>query len=63
MKVTLRYFMLLAVCLIPLTFVEGIKERFLVEVGVFLGVTAAYWIGYVLLEKKRKKMQNDQDTQ
>ncbi len=58
MKATLRYFMILALCLIPFTFIE-IKERFPVVIGIFLAVTIAYWIGYALLEKKRKRQEQE----
>lgn len=61
MKAVLRYLIVLATCLIPITFVDGIKDRFLVELGVLFGVTAAYWIGYFIIEKKRKN-QSDQDS-
>lgn len=59
MKAVLRYFLVLAVCLIPITFLDGIKDRFLVELGVLLGVTAAYWIGYAVIQRKQKKQQGD----
>lgn len=63
MKATLRYFIILAVCLIPLTIPDlvQIKERFLVELGIFLGVTAAYWTGYAIIQKKQKGQQSDTD--
>ncbi len=58
MKAALRYFMILALCLIPFTFIE-IKERFPVVMGIFLAVTIAYWAGYALLEKKRKRQEQE----
>lgn len=52
----LRYFMILALCLIPFTFIE-IKERFPIMIGITLAVTLAYWLGYALLQRKKKKME------
>ena len=52
----LRYFIILAVCLVPFMFLE-IAERFPIMVGITFAVTLAYWIGYALLERKRKKME------
>ncbi len=54
----LRFFLLLALCLIPFTFIE-IKERFPIMVGITLAVTLAYWLGYALLQRKKKKMEKD----
>lgn len=52
----LRFFMILALFLIPFTFIE-IKERFPIMVGITLAVTIAYWLGYTLLQRKKKKME------
>ncbi len=64
MKATLRYFMLLAVCIIPFTFMKDgsivERERFPIVLGITLAVTIAYWVGYVIIEKKRKK-QNEEE--
>ena len=62
MKAVLRYLMLLAVCLLPVTFLLEIKERFPISVGIVLAVTAAYWISYAILEKKRKKQENQETS-
>lgn len=55
MLAVLRFFMILALFLIPFTFIE-IKERFPIMVGITLAVTLAYWLGYALLQRKKKKM-------
>ena len=50
-----RFFLLLAICLLPFTFLE-VKERFPIMVGITLAVTIAYWLGYAILQRKKKKM-------
>ncbi len=59
MKATLRYLLLLAICLIPFTFIDYLPERFPIVVGITLAVTIAYWSSYVFLEKKRKKQEDN----
>ncbi len=56
MLAVLRFFMILALCLIPFTFID-IQERFPIMVGITLAVTLAYWLGYALLQRKKKKME------
>ena len=51
MKAVLRYFMLLAALLIPITF-SSLKQRFPIVVGITLGVTLAYWGMYFWMKKK-----------
>ena len=51
MKAVLRYFMLLAALLIPITF-SSLKQRFPIVVGITLGVTLAYWGLYFLMKRK-----------
>jgi hypothetical protein len=53
MKAVLRYFILLAALLIPITF-SSLKQRFPVVVGITLGVTLAYWGMYFWMKKKGK---------
>ena len=53
MKAVLRYFMLLAALLIPITF-SSLKQRFPIVVGITLGVTLAYWGMYFWMKKKGK---------
>ena len=53
MKAVLRYFMLLAALLIPITF-SSLKQRFPIVVGITLGVTLAYWGMYFLMKRKVK---------
>lgn len=55
MMAVFRFFLLLAICLLPFTFLE-IKERFPIMVGITLAVTIAYWLGYAILQRKKKKM-------
>jgi len=57
MKANLRYLMLLAICLIPFTFIgEGkLPERFPIAIGITLAVTIAYWSSYIYLKKKKEK--------
>jgi len=54
MMAVFRFFLLLAICLLPFTFLE-IKERFPIMVGITLAVTIAYWLGYALLQRKKKR--------
>ena len=54
MKAVLRYFMLLAALLIPITF-SSLKQRFPIVVGITLGVTLAYWGMYFWMKKKWKR--------
>ena len=54
MKAVLRYFILLAALLIPITF-SSLKQRFPVVVGITLGVTLAYWGMYFWMKKKGDK--------
>jgi len=55
MMAVFRFFLLLAICLLPFTFLE-IKEKFPIMVGITLAVTLAYWLGYALLQRKKKKL-------
>ncbi|MBQ3740584.1 MAG: hypothetical protein IJQ94_03105 [Bacteroidales bacterium] len=55
MMAVFRFFLLLAICLIPFVFLD-IKERFPIMVGITLAVTLAYWLGYALLQRKKKKL-------
>lgn len=59
MKATLRYLMILALCLLPFTFIQNVefvdKERFPIVMGITLAVTIAYWVSYAIIEKKRKE--------
>ena len=54
MMAVFRFFLLLAICLLPFTFLE-VKERFPIMVGITLAVTIAYWLGYALLQRKKKR--------
>lgn len=56
MKAVLRYFMLLAALLIPITF-SSLKQRFPMVVGITLGVTLAYWGMYFLMKRKGKQQE------
>ena len=47
----MRYFMLLAALLIPITF-SSLKQRFPIVVGITLGVTLAYWGMYFWMKRK-----------
>ncbi len=60
MKAALRFFMILAICLIPFTFME-IKERFPIMVGITIAVTIAYWASYSIIERKRRKVEADKE--
>jgi hypothetical protein len=59
MKATLRYLMILALCLLPFTFIQNVefvdKERFPIVIGITLAVTIAYWVSYAIIEKKRRE--------
>lgn len=57
MKAWLRYFMLLAICLIPFTFIDrgALHERFPIVVGVTLAVTLGYWLSLAIIKKKKKQ--------
>ncbi|MCR4966127.1 MAG: hypothetical protein K6A41_10800 [Bacteroidales bacterium] len=59
MKAALRYFLLLAICLVPITFMPYIPERFPIVIGIVLAVTIAYWGSYAYIEKKRKQQDRD----
>ena len=54
MMAVFRFFLLLAICLLPFTFLE-VKEKFPIMVGITLAVTIAYWLGYALLQRKKKR--------
>ena len=54
MMAVFRFFLLLAICLIPFTFLE-VKEKFPIMVGITLAVTIAYWLGYAILQRKKKR--------
>lgn len=57
MKATLRFFIILAIFLIPTTFIEigSLSERFPIIIGITLAVTIGYWVCYAIIEKKRKQ--------
>ncbi|MCQ2291757.1 MAG: hypothetical protein MJZ39_01175 [Bacteroidales bacterium] len=61
MKAWLRYFMLLAICLIPFTFIDrgALNERFPIVVGVTLAVTIGYWVSYAIIERKKKQQEGE----
>lgn len=61
MKTVLRYFMVLAVCLIPFTFVKvgTLNERFPIMIGITIGVTIAFWVGNAIIQKKRKQQEKN----
>ena len=54
MKAVLRYFMLLAALLIPITF-SSLRDRFPMVVGITLGVTLAYWGMYFWMKHRSKE--------
>jgi hypothetical protein len=51
--------MILALCLLPFTFIQNVevvnKERFPIVIGITLAVTIAYWVSYAIIEKKRRE--------
>lgn len=66
MKAVLRYFMILALFVIPFTFIKDVEfvdaERFPIVIGLTLAVTIAYWVSYAIIEKKRKQQQGDKES-
>jgi len=53
MKNTFYYFMLLGAVIIPLALLFEHEEKFPILMGVFFGVTIAFW-GALMVMKKRK---------
>ncbi|MBO7491226.1 MAG: hypothetical protein J6T59_02170 [Bacteroidales bacterium] len=49
----------MAICLVPITFMPYIPERFPIVIGIVLAVTIAYWGSYAYIEKKRKQQDKD----
>ncbi len=64
MKAALRFFIILAVFLIPITFIEmgSLSERFPIIIGVTLAVTIGYWVSYAIIEKKRKQQSQNKNA-
>lgn len=67
MKATLRYLLILALFIIPFTFMKDVEfidsERFPIVIGLTFAVTIAYWVSYAIIEKKRKKQHGDKNDQ
>lgn len=59
MKAFLRYFLIMAICLVPVTFMPYIPERFPIVIGIVLAVTIAYWGSYAYIEKRRRQQEGD----
>ena len=59
MKAAFRYLLLMAICLVPITFMPYIPERFPIVIGIVLAVTIAYWGSYAYIEKMRKQQDKD----
>ena len=64
MKAALRFFIILAVFLIPITFIEmgSLSERFPIIIGVTLAVTIGFWVSYAIIEKKRKQQSQNKNA-
>ena len=58
MKHTFYYFLLLGAVIIPLSFLFEHEEKFPIIMGIFLGMTIAFW-GALMVMKKREKKKNN----
>ena len=54
MKNTFFYFLLLAAVIVPLAFLFEHEEKFPIIMGIFLGVTIAFWGAIMVMKKKSK---------
>jgi hypothetical protein len=61
MKTVFRYFLLLAVFIIPLFVLVDDKEKFPILMGAFLGITVTYWgaIWIMKMKGEREKRRKD----
>jgi len=55
MKTVFRYFLLLAVFIIPLFVLLDDKDKFPILLGAFLGITATYWGTILIMAIKNRK--------
>jgi uncharacterized membrane protein len=55
MKNIFYYFLLLSVFIVPLFLIFEHEEKFPILLGVFFGVTAAFWGAIIMMRKKGKK--------
>jgi len=55
MKTVFHYFLLLGAFIIPLSVLFEHKEKFPILVGVFLGITVAFWTAILLMRKRKKE--------
>lgn len=49
----LRFFLLLAVLILPIFFFYKEDNQFFIMLGITIGVTLAYWIGYAIIRKRK----------
>lgn len=59
MQTAFRYVLLMGILIIPLYF-SSIDEKFPIMVGAVIGGTIAFWVGYFLLKRKKRKMDAEQ---
>jgi len=55
MKHTFYYFLLLAAVIVPLAFLFEHEEKFPIIMGIFLGMTIAFWGALFVMKRKSKK--------
>ena len=54
MQTAFRYVLLMGILIIPLHF-SSIDNKFPIMLGAFIGGTIAFWVGYFIIQRKKKK--------
>ena len=55
MKTVFRYFLLLGAVIIPIFLLYEHQDKFFILLGLFSGVTVAFWGVILIMKKKMKK--------
>lgn len=53
-----RYLLLLAAFILPVFFLYEDENQFFILVGLALGVTLAFWISHIFIQRRIRKQQN-----
>lgn len=57
-----RYLLILAAFILPVFFLYKDENQFFILVGLALGVTLAFWISHIFIQRRIKKDKKKNDT-
>ena len=58
METAFRYVLLMGILIIPL-YLSSIDNKFPIMMGAFIGGTIAFWVGYLIIKRKKKRQDPD----